>query len=219
MKNFYKLLIWVIASLCAVPAYAEQELDLQDPFGFRFFILPSDHKTPELTAAETEKLKWFFLKDLLVAQPERTAQALNQQQEVSMKLLGSLGAGYLSYNISQKIGGYFNLNTTLPCKAISVILGFRAFIGCLSAHLVTPDHLRRIQLHSIMKLWPQIRNRIPEEVWPPLENLYTCWLKNDGRRYEGMVDKTLKSIDAAIRIHDKSTDSSELLRTLGGENR
>ncbi len=217
MKKFYQLLIWLLASFCAIPVHAEQELDLHDPFGFRFFILPDEYKTPALNAAESEKLKWVFLEDLLVAQPDRTTKALNQQQGGSSSLLlASLGAAYLTYRMSQKIDAYFGLDSKI-FKAISVLLGCKAFIACASLQQITPHHMRKIQINNIMKLWPHIRDRIPEEVWPLLESLYAVWLKNDARRYTGMIDKTLKSIDAAIKTHANSTDVSELIKTLGGQ--
>ncbi len=218
MQKLYRLLIWLLASLGASSLYAEGELDLKDPFGFRFFILPPDYKTPLLNEIESEKLKWLFLEDLLVSQPERTAQILISQQEPSITpLLGSIGAGYLTYRLTQKCADYFGVNGRI-CKGISWWYACMAFFRCAVYQQITPDQQRKVQLSNTMKIWPEIRDRLPEQVWPALDSLHTCLLTNNAHRYQSMVDTTLKSIDATLEAHAKTTNK-ELIEIVGEENR
>lgn len=135
---------------------------------------------------------WSFLEELLVTQPQRTVDAWFGQRGITV--IASLGAAYLTYLGTAKIIG----DTTKPRKIAAIGTGLGS--GLLSFYALQTyllDRAERQQITLIMKLWHQIRDRIPHEVWPMLDTLYNSYL-NDTKLYESQIDETLSILKAEV---------------------
>ncbi len=135
---------------------------------------------------------WSFLEELIVLQPQRSVDAWFGKRGASALI--ALGTAYLTYLGTKQAFAV----TSKHGKILSACAGSGVGIVSYSA-LQTYLHSQaeRNQVTMIMKLWTQIRDRIPHEVWPIMDILYNRWL-NDSVLYEGKVDETLSYLKAEI---------------------
>lgn len=155
-------------------------------------VASASDKTSRYPFQTEHTSSWSFLEELVVLQPQRSVDAWFGKRGASA--LVALGTGYLTYLGTKKA---FDVTST-PGKVFSASAGCGVGIVSYSA-LQTYLHSQaeRNQIAMIMKLWTQLRDRIPHEVWPILDILYNRWL-NDTALYESKVDETLSYLKAEV---------------------
>lgn len=135
---------------------------------------------------------WLFLEELVVTQPQRSVDKWFGKRGAS--ILASLGTSFLAYRGAQKIFGATGKLATMASGGTSATVGLMTYYA-LQTYLL--NQAERNQLIMIMKLWNQLRDRIPHQVWPILDTLYNRWL-NDPHGYESHVEDALSYLKAEV---------------------
>ncbi len=135
---------------------------------------------------------WSFLEELVVSQPQRSVNAWFGRGGISV--LASLGAGYLTYLGSKQLFDHASKVGKVASVGAGLGVGFMSY-SALQTYLL--NRAERNQILMIMKLWNQLRDRIPYEVWPMLDILYNSYL-NDKTLFESQIDETLSYLKAEV---------------------
>jgi hypothetical protein len=137
---------------------------------------------------------WFFLEELVIKQPKKEIDAWFGT--TGALALASGVTGYLTYAGTQKF------MTSPPSSTLSkvgsatagVALGALQFIAFRTYLL---DKAERKHLTKMMRMWPQLRDKVPHDVWATLDALHVTWLQ-DQEGYEGRIEATLIYLKSEI---------------------
>ena len=190
MQKHYIILFWALTFLT-----------------MSMFARPKDffQRQPSTTFVSESKNSWLVLEELLISQPRKTVNTVFGQGGVSV--LASLGTAYLTYKGTQWLFGTTSTLGKVGGAGAGISLGVIQYFT-LNAYLL--DRAEHQQIALMMKLWPQIRDRIPHEVWPSLDTLHNAWL-NDQKEYSRQVDAVLLYLKMEVcgRFPGRYKDTSE----------
>ena len=114
---------------------------------------------------------WLFLEELIIKEPERQINA--PIGAGGALVLGSLGTGALTYKVTNYLTGTSGKLGKIGAGVAGIAAGFLQHYALRTRFLQDAE---RSQIITIMKIWPQLRDKLPYEVWSCLDSLHNQWV-------------------------------------------
>lgn len=153
---------------------------------------------------QAHESSWLFLEDLIIKQPKNQVDATFGIG--GALILASGCSGVLTYKLTKYTTGTTSKLGKIGLGALGLSVGvFQHY--ALRKHLI--EKAEREQMVSMMKMWTQIRDKLPYEVWSGLDSLQNNWL-HDKESFKRNLDTTLSYLKAEVygRFPNKYGDTT-----------
>ncbi len=167
MKNTIGTLVWLLLFTTSNAVYYDNARD------YSYSSLLSQQKSA-----------WRLLEELIIKQPQKNVNTLLGKKGAT--LLTSGGVGILGYCATKSLSGRSSISKACSLGT-GLVTSLLTYHGIKNYLLEQEEHR---QVTKIMKLWPQAKEKMPQEVQKALEELHTTW-ESDPDNYDEQVESVL----------------------------